>query len=292
MAETSTTLAQLYAAGRIIEANKCMCQLMQQHVDVQRDLCANVRTQFRIIEELTPTGGADEGVPSGFSSHPVVNTSFLDVYDNMSMCYSHGIEKTVARVSFQTEYDCADLRDVLWACAALPLVFADELMDAVLLCDETPNTRVVLLTLAGTVATSLRQRQAVVRVTRVNGSQHLGANACPMLVLHDASGDAGFAKHLDRTQYYLEQGFAACIFMDGGIEEHTVSVCVRWAPVRDWVHTMCALPLSFFSRLRMLRAVQTWLAVVSKVYHGDRTVGTISRHVSSSKRDDVDSFEI
>ncbi len=153
MADTSTTLAELYAAGRILESNRCMCQLVQANADVPQELSALVRTHFRIIDELVPVVDEGKTETSKFMSHPVVSTSHLDVYENMTLCFAQKVENTIARVSFQTEYEWTDLCDVLWACSALPLVFADDLLDAIVLSDETPNKRVLLLKLAGTIET-------------------------------------------------------------------------------------------------------------------------------------------
>jgi hypothetical protein len=286
MADTGATLAELYAAGRILESNRCMCRLVQANADVPQELSAHVRTQFRIVDELVP--GADEGKTetSKFMSHPVVSTSHLDVYENMTLCFAQKVENTIARVSFQTEYEWTDLCDVLWACSALPLVFADDLLDAIVLSDETPNTRVLLLKLAGTIATSLRAVQAIVRVTRVNSTQRHTHGACPVLILHDASQESGYSRYLDRTKYDACRGFSACVFCYAGINEHTVSLCMRWTPAQSWVSTICAVPLGIMARVRLVRAVQAWLAAACKVYHGDRTVSAITNFVHLSKLDD------
>ena len=286
MADTSATLAELYAAGRILESNRCMCRLVEANAEVPKELSANVRTQFRIVDELVP--GADESGTntSKFMSHPVVSTSHLDVYENMTLCFAQKVENTVARVSFQTEYEWTDLSDVLWACSALPLVFPDDVLDAIVLSDETPNTRVLLLKLAGTIATSLWAVQVIVRVTRVNSTQRHTHGACPVLILHDASSEAAYARYLDRTKHHVCHRFSACVFCYAGINEHTVSLCMRWTPAQSWVSTLCAIPLGVIARVRLVRAVQAWLAAACKVYHGDRTVSAITNFVHLSKLDD------
>lgn len=286
MADTSTALAELYASGKILEANKTMCRLVELNADVPRELSANVRTHFRIIDDLAPESDQREQVEVKFLSHPVVTTSHLDVYENMTLCHTHTVENTIARVSFQTEYEWTDLCDVLWATAVLPLVFTDDLLDAVVLSDETPNTRVVLLKLAGTIATSLWPVQAVVRVTRVNSTHRHKDGGCPVLIVYDASKDAAYARYLDRTKHHVYQGFSGCVFCYAGINEHTVSLCLRWTPQHSLISTLCAVPLGFISRVRLVRAVQAWLGVACKVYHGDRTVSAITNTVHLSKLDD------
>ncbi len=277
-------LAEHYARGELVAANALMCMMVEKGEEIPAALSESIRSQFRVVDELKPGVKIAQG-DTGWSKHGVFTTHSLDVYDNMHACFRRTVESECIEVSFDTEYEWSDIRDALWTHEALHLVFPECVQEVTLIADETETTKVLHVLLKGGLASAMQPYGMVVRVCSLHDAAEYGKHARAVLVLQEISTQKEYAGYVDKVKQAPVAPFSCAVYVEDGINERHVSVCMRQAAASSRFSFLLQPFVSYMWRAALLSAVHAWLVVASKLYHGDKTVANVQALVKKNRSD-------